>query len=521
FTYSGSATYATAVGTILLRPGTDTLMVEVHDQAGHLSIERAYYTYNVPPAPTAPSGGTPPAPAAQPAMDMATTPTRAQAIAGLYQQVLERAAQQPEIDYWLGRLASEPALTIKGIVREIALSPTYRQMHVVNAPSTREAAARLYRHLFAREAAGPELDYWAQYLAGGQDYSGIVDVMLADPGYVQYFGDHRVPGRPVAFWDAARTPLVVLPNGTGPDLHRGLCLTIAAGPGAAYECGDLRVVHGLPAVRTLNKGRAPTLIYNSQHAQPTPLVAADVTIPGDRTAPVRVDADLWVAQGTSTLAAVDWKAATRSWTTNMATDWVPGQARRIALTFNGQSLSTGPHAFAMEVRATYADSSVQTWIQRGSIPVVNRIASPYGAGWWVAGVEQLFFPGENRLFWVGGDGSTRLYEHRPQVDNGHVYVAQTPDRGLDTIRWNPYYHLPWMSSQAGGAYERREAGGVRVYFDTQTGQHGATVNRLDHHTHFAYDASGGLASLHVPTAAGYSAFKPAYRFEYNGPSRTL
>src|ERR1035437_7722171 len=41
------------------------------------------------------------------------------------------------------------------------------------------------------------------------------------------------------------------------------CLTIAAGDAAAYECGALRVVHALPVTRTMNRDRAPTLIYNS------------------------------------------------------------------------------------------------------------------------------------------------------------------------------------------------------------------------------------------------------------------
>jgi hypothetical protein len=38
-------------------------------------------------------------------------------------------------------------------------------------------------------------------------------------------------------------------------LERGACLTIAAGEAAAYECGDLRIVHGVPGVRTMGKRR--------------------------------------------------------------------------------------------------------------------------------------------------------------------------------------------------------------------------------------------------------------------------
>lgn len=43
---------------------------------------------------------------------------------------------------------------------------------------------------------------------------------------------------------------------------RGACVVVAVGA-AAYECGDLRLGHALPATRVLNRVRAPTLVYSS------------------------------------------------------------------------------------------------------------------------------------------------------------------------------------------------------------------------------------------------------------------
>ena len=34
------------------------------------------------------------------------------------------------------------------------------------------------------------------------------------------------------------------------EIERSQCVTAAAGAGAAYECGDLRLAHALPAHRT-------------------------------------------------------------------------------------------------------------------------------------------------------------------------------------------------------------------------------------------------------------------------------
>ena len=62
--------------------------------------------------------------------------------------------------------------------------------------------------------------------------------------------------------------------GTAPGLNgilpRGACVTIALTTAAASECGDLRLAYGVAAVRTLGSARAPTLLYNSQHAAPKP-----------------------------------------------------------------------------------------------------------------------------------------------------------------------------------------------------------------------------------------------------------
>ncbi|MGD2152747.1 MAG: hypothetical protein PVG79_05725 [Gemmatimonadales bacterium] len=70
------------------------------------------------------------------------------------------------------------------------------------------------------------------------------------------------------------TPVVtVFDVNPGTSVSRGLCLTIALGD-AASECGDLRIVHPLPATRTMNRARAPVLLYNRQHAVPS----EDITV---------------------------------------------------------------------------------------------------------------------------------------------------------------------------------------------------------------------------------------------------
>ncbi|NIS36969.1 MAG: hypothetical protein GWO04_46620, partial [Actinobacteria bacterium] len=122
---------------------------------------------------------------------------------------------------------------------------------------------------------------------------------------------------------------------------RGLCLTAQVGPGAASECGDLRLAHALPAAATMNKARALTLLYNSAHAEPQTLLAADVRLSATAGAPDSVTATLTV-DGSS---AVPWA----TWT---GTAWTTGEARRIVLQ-DTTPRATGIHAYRLTVTSWY------------------------------------------------------------------------------------------------------------------------------------------------------------------------
>lgn len=93
--------------------------------------------------------------------------------------------------------------------------------------------------------------------------------------------------RDSAFAQLTSTPVAALSNGvtlinpTG-ILDHSLCVSVAVGPGAALECGDLRLTYALPQIHTRDRARAPSLIYHSNTAHPFPAIAANLSI----TAPV-------------------------------------------------------------------------------------------------------------------------------------------------------------------------------------------------------------------------------------------
>ncbi|HLM69318.1 MAG TPA: hypothetical protein VK358_17390, partial [Longimicrobium sp.] len=244
----------------------------------------------------------------------------------------------------------------------------------------------------------------------------------------------------------------VIPVNPGLQVDRAQCLTVSAGAGAAMECGDLRLAHGMPGMMTRGKARAPALIYNSEHAHPRPIVYADVTLPAGYAVPTQIRATLTL--NGVTLPDSVWSGG----------DWAPGTTRRIAVQADGWNLATAVYAYSLQVTSVYGSSQYPV-THYGELTVVNRKDSPYGAGWWLAGLEQFqYLPDGARVFWIGGDGSTRVFTWI--ATNTSVAPALTRPDTMNGIYVGTQIHQ-----------FRRLPGGTEVWFDT-VGRHARTINRL-------------------------------------------
>lgn len=262
----------------------------------------------------------------------------------------------------------------------------------------------------------------------------------------------------------------------GDTVARDLCLTIAVGPSAAAECGDLRIVHELPTVRTFNQERTPILLYNSQSARPYPIVSANVILPSGTTGLNRVVATLRV-DGVARGRGV-WRG----------TSWPSAAAVRIAVGYDALSDVTGIYRYTLDVTAHYTTDSATSQL-KGRLAVVNQSASPFGAGWWLAGLERVIVDlSGNPAMWIDGDGSVRRYA----ADGPDKWRAPSVTRRDSLVR------------DAGGTgFARFLSGGTRVVFDAQ-GRHVKTVNRLGRETVFGYDPSGRLSTITVPGGKIYT-----------------
>lgn len=268
---------------------------------------------------------------------------------------------------------------------------------------------------------------------------------------------------------------------------RGMCVTVAVGPDAAYECGDLRLVHPLPGTRVLNRLRTPVLIYNSGHARPYPIVAARIGRDPSLPRPDSLAATLTI--NGATVATGKWRG-------------FPGDTARIALGFDASSRPTNVYGYHLSVTAYYPGNPPSELYSRdGRVAVVNRVSSSFGRGWWLGGLEQIVTVSDEEILWVGGDGSTRIYK---LTYDGTGWAGPLFDRP-DTIR-----------PDGTGGYVRTVRGGTRVFYDA-AGRQAKTVNTVGHTTRFVYatNAQTGATQLAQIVLPGGTA---SYSFNYTGGS---
>lgn len=288
------------------------------------------------------------------------------------------------------------------------------------------------------------------------------------------------------------------PRNSGYPVERSQCLTIRVGQATAAECGNLRAVQPLPSVRIFNETVTPTLLYNSEFAHPYPLVPVLITEQSTTTQPDSVEVKVYTGIYGQTLKL----QATKAWP---GSSWPAGvtTTRRVTATWDALSTAagrvadtTGYYYYKVEVRNYYGTTPTVPAVTDGKMFIINRSASPYGAGWWLAGHEQLLNLGSTEKVWIGGDGSARFFLNF----GGATSYAPIYDRS-DSLVLNA------------GTYTRWTPEGRRVEFNS-AGQHVRTINRFGRETNFTYSGStpgAVLQTISLPTPTGLT-----YQLGYTG-----
>jgi hypothetical protein len=247
----------------------------------------------------------------------------------------------------------------------------------------------------------------------------------------------------------------------------------------------------MPAYRTLGRDRTLTLVYNSATVKPQPSIAIAVN-PGGVT-PTSVKVELFAQTAPDVSETLVATATYAGWS---------GQARQVVMTYaSPETTPTGVYSYTLNVINIFPAGPSAPATIKDSLIVVNRTQSRFGRGWALAGIESIkaFGPGplaNQRLLWVAGDGSARIY--RPVAASSPSKWAAPRGAYQDTIVAD------------GSDFIRQLRHGVEVRFD-YLGRHKATKARTTQTTTFTWGGAGdSLLSVTVPPAVTGGSYSIAY-----------
>ncbi len=148
-------------------------------------------------------------------------------------------------------------------------------------------------------------------------------------------------------------------------------------------------------------GRNPALLYNSGTVAVKPIIPVNYR-PGFVPSTLR--------------ARLTWNGGTaQSWVNFSTTGATTDSEFVLAVAKDSAVTASGAYGFQVEVEAIPVGSTTpQTTTINGIVPVVARDTSPYGAGWGLAGVDQLVPVAATAQvpagqLWISGDGNGRFF----------------------------------------------------------------------------------------------------------------
>ncbi len=196
--------------------------------------------------------------------------------------------------------------------------------------------------------------------------------------------------------------------------------------------GDLNEVYTLPGYFAFNQAQQVGLSYHSQAANPTIIVAGDVTIANDASLPVTLSGALNIGG----LSLSD----TNQWTPreglNGQTPALVGEevTLRQSIPVDGSGLDSGRYGYSYQSQAKYACSTVSSQ-HNAELYVQNEIQSPYGNGWSIDGLQKLTVSPDGKVAIIDDDGIS-TFDPKPTltefVDEPLVFPAVGPT-GLGTL----------------------------------------------------------------------------------------
>jgi RHS repeat-associated protein len=170
--------------------------------------------------------------------------------------------------------------------------------------------------------------------------------------------------------------------------------------------GAVRISHALDFDQSpgTEVGGSPALVYNSATVSPRPVIQ------------LQLQSDPNTGNPAATQYQVAWSfnGVNQTTATFPVSNFQAGAVYLMAVQVGSAVTATGVYPWSATVTITRQGGGTTTATASGYVPVVMRDSSPYGAGWGLDGVNQLFPISANGnvpagLLWVTGAGDSRFF----------------------------------------------------------------------------------------------------------------
>jgi len=101
----------------------------------------------------------------------------------------------------------------------------------------------------------------------------------------------------------------------------------------------------------------------------------------------------------------------------------PGSTFLLGVQLDSPVAQSGIYDWEIDMQLSFGDGSTLEGKLDGTAPVVVRDTSPYGAGWGIAGIDQLVTSPDG-VMWITGAGDYRVFR-----DNGGTFTSPANDFG--------------------------------------------------------------------------------------------
>ncbi|WP_227287777.1 RHS repeat-associated core domain-containing protein, partial [Boseongicola sp. H5] len=198
--------------------------------------------------------------------------------------------------------------------------------------------------------------------------------------------------------------------------------------------GNLEEIYVLPSYRAFDQDQQIALSYHSRAADPTVIVAGDVTITSTSSLPVSLSTRLEIG-GLSIADTAEWTPRIRSdgYTPALVGEEV---SIRQSAVFDATGYDSGNYAYDFVAEARYACSTVAS-SHAADLHVQNRTDSPYGRGWSIDGLQQLVQAPDGTVSIVDDDEIV-VFDPEPTITQFTEEPLEFPARGVQTVLARDY-----------------------------------------------------------------------------------